>query len=107
MPLGGDSVFVRRRLRSLSRRSVPFPSTPSSHPTSGTTRRPGNRMISPRSTNYERLEGGLGAPSRLGIRNIAYRRVVICLAVTVAVVFLLRPSQESVWNIQNPGEPLA
>ncbi|KAI9508751.1 nucleoside phosphatase family-domain-containing protein [Russula earlei] len=58
-------------------------------------------MISPQSSNYERLEGGLG-PSRLGMRNIAWRRIILCLAVSVVVVLLLRPSPERVWNIKGP-----
>jgi guanosine-diphosphatase len=58
-------------------------------------------MLSPRSSNYERLEGGLG-PSRLGIRNIVWRRIVFYLALAVGVVWLLRPSGKRVWNIKTP-----
>jgi len=62
-------------------------------------------MISPRASNYERLEGGLG-PGRLGIRNFAWKKVVLCLTITVGVLWLLRPSKErSLWPIKTPGEP--
>lgn len=61
-------------------------------------------MIFPRRSNYERLESGLG-PSRLGILNIAWKRVVVCLAVIVGALWLLRPSENRVWNIKTPGKP--
>lgn len=61
-------------------------------------------MISPRAGNYERLEGGLG-PSRMGMRNITWRKVAFCITITVGVLWLLRPSREnSVWPIKSPGE---
>jgi guanosine-diphosphatase len=62
-------------------------------------------MISPRSSNFERLEGGLG-PSRLGMRNIAWRKILLCLTITLGVLWFLRPSKESVWSIKKPGESL-
>jgi hypothetical protein len=99
MPSGrdsGSSVFVRRRSR-LSP-LTPFPSTSPSP-------RVGNPMISPRGGNYERLEGGLG-PSRLGMRSFAWRKIALCLTITVGVLWLLRPSKEiSLWPIKTPREP--
>jgi hypothetical protein len=96
------SAFIRRRPPSstVPHQSPPFPST-----TSRVRGRSGNSMISPRSSSYERLEGGLGA-SRLGMRNIAWRKIVLCLTITVGVLWFLRPSKESSWSIKTPGEPL-
>ncbi|KAI0304320.1 nucleoside phosphatase family-domain-containing protein [Multifurca ochricompacta] len=54
-------------------------------------------MISPRSGNYERLEGGLG-PSRLGVRNIAWRKIFLCLIIIVGLVWLLKPPEQRVWS---------
>lgn len=63
-------------------------------------------MISPRRSNYERLEGGLG-PSRLGMRNFTWKKIALCLTITIGVLWLLRPSKEKgLWPIKAPGEPL-
>ena len=51
------------------------------------------------------LEGGLG-PSHSGMRNITLRKVILCLTITVGVLWFLRPSKESLWSIKTPGEPL-
>src|SRR6266849_4784978 len=98
----GVSAFIRRRPRSstVAHQSAPFSST-----TSRVCGQSANSMISPRNSNFERLEGGLG-PSRLGMRNIAWRKIVLCLTITVGVLWFLRPSKESVWSIKTPGEPL-
>jgi len=97
----GLSAFIRRRPPSsiVAHQSAPFPST-----TSRVCGHSANSMMSPRSSNYERLEGGLG-PSRLGMRNIAWRKIVLCLTITVGVLWFLRPSKESTWSIKTPGEP--
>ena len=60
-------------------------------------------MISPRTGNFESLEGGLGQ-SRLGMRNIAWKKIVFCITITVGVLWILRPSRENVWPIKMPGE---
>jgi len=62
-------------------------------------------MVLPRSSNYERLEGGMG-PSRLGVRNFTWRRIVLCLALVVAFVWFLSPAEpKRVWDgIKTPGE---
>ena len=103
----GMSAFIRRRACSstVPHQSPPFPFTTSS-PTAPRVCGPStNSMISPRSSNYERLEGGLG-PSRVWMRNIAWKRIVLCLAITVGVLWFLRPSKESIWPKKTPGEPL-
>ena len=102
MSLSHDSglgAVIRRRSTTVAHQSPPF---------SSTTRVCGqstNSMISPRnSNNYERLEGGLG-PSR-GMRNIAWRKIALCLTITVGVLWLLSPSKDSAWSIKTPGESL-
>ncbi|TFY74501.1 hypothetical protein EWM64_g9511, partial [Hericium alpestre] len=49
-------------------------------------------MISPRSGNYERLEGGLG-PSRLGMRNFAWKKLAIGVVAVVGLLWVLTPSE--------------
>src|SRR6266851_1315712 len=100
----GPSVFERRRPRSLlvAYQSTPLRSTTSSHPATRTSGQLGKPMISPRSSSYERLEGGLG-PSRLGMRNTVWKRIALYLALAVGVFWLWRPSEKSVWNIKTPG----
>ena len=107
MPLGSDtgtSSVIRRRPRSLpaAHQPAPIPFTSSSCTTTG---RSGHSMISPRVSNFDRLEGGLG-PNRMGIRNMAWKKVAFCITITVGVLWFLRPSRESVWPIKTPGEPL-
>jgi hypothetical protein len=63
-------------------------------------------MISPRTSTFDRLEGGLGT-SRLGMRNVVWKRIALYLALTVGVLWLLRPAKKRVWNIKAPGEPSA
>ncbi|KAI9465389.1 nucleoside phosphatase family-domain-containing protein [Lactarius psammicola] len=62
-------------------------------------------MVLPRSSNYERLEGGMG-PSRLGVRNFTWRRIVLCLVLIVAFVWFLSPAEpKRVWDgIKTPGK---
>jgi guanosine-diphosphatase len=59
-----------------------------------------NLMVSPRSNHYERLEGGLG-PYRLGVRNVAWKKILLCLTLSAGLVWLLRPSRKSVWSIKS------
>jgi hypothetical protein len=98
----GANFIVRRR-------SHPLPavhSTATSFHTSSLSGQSKNFMIPPRSSHYERLEGGL-RPTRLGVRNIAWNRIVLlCLTVIVGLVWLLSPSQKTIWSIKTPGEPL-
>ena len=108
MPLGrdnGPTLFHRRRRRSLpaAHQSTPLHSTTTSHPTTRTGSQPGNSMISPRTSTYDRLEGGLWT-SRLGTRNVVWKRIALYLALTVGFLWLLRPAEKRVWNIKAPGE---
>ena len=106
--ISGPSALVRRRSRSrtfpVAHAHQSFPSTAFSRSTSAASGPSEISMIFPRRSNYERLESGLG-PSRLGILNIAWKRVVVCLAVIVGALWLLRPSENRVWNIKTPGKP--
>jgi len=61
-------------------------------------------MISPRTSTFDRLEVGLGT-SRLGMRNAVWKRIALYLALTVGVLWLLRPAGKRIWNIKAPGEP--
>jgi hypothetical protein len=101
----GPSTVLRRRQRASpsARQPTPVPSAFSSRPTSTVGGKSESSMTSSRSSNYERLEGGLG-PSRLGMRNISWRRIVLCLAIVVAVLWLLRPSEKRLWDVKTPGE---
>ena len=94
----GLSVLIRRRPQSST---DALPST-----TSRVCGQSANSMISPRSNNFERLEGGGLGPSRLGMRNIAWRKILLCLTITLGVLWFLRPSKESVWSIKKPGQSL-
>ncbi|KAH9179348.1 nucleoside phosphatase family-domain-containing protein [Lactarius sanguifluus] len=62
-------------------------------------------MVLPQSSNYERLEGGMG-PSRRGVRNFTWRKIVFCLALVVAFVWFLSPAEpKKVWDgIKSPGK---
>lgn len=60
-------------------------------------------MVSPRTSTYDRLEGGLWT-SRLGTRNVVWKRIALYLALTVGVLWFLRPVEKRVWNIKAPGE---
>lgn len=62
-------------------------------------------MVSPRSGNYERLESGMG-PSRLGVRNFTWRKIVFCLAIVVAFVWFLGPTEPKrvLDGIKTPGQ---
>lgn len=101
------SAFIRRRPQqsTVTHQSAPFSSAAASRSTLRVCGQSPNSMISPRSSNYERLEGGLG-PSRLEMRNIAWRKILLCLTITFGILWFLKPSKESVWSIKNPGESL-
>ena len=48
-------------------------------------------MISPRSSNYDRLEGGMG-PSRVGgVKRFAWKKFAVGAALLVGVVWLFGP----------------
>jgi guanosine-diphosphatase len=85
---------VRRRSRSSAITTV----SPLDTPRLGAQSQ--NLMISPRSSHYERLEGGLG-PCRLGVRNVSWKRILLCLTLSVGLVWLLRPSRKSVSSIKS------
>jgi guanosine-diphosphatase len=66
-------------------------------------------MISPRSSNYERLEGGHG-PSRTGsAKRFGWKKFAIAAAVLIGLVYLSGPrvSRKLPWkaNGKQPGEP--
>ncbi|KAA1469609.1 hypothetical protein DENSPDRAFT_773329 [Dentipellis sp. KUC8613] len=52
-----------------------------------------DKMISPRSSNYERLEGGMG-PSRMGMRNFQWKKLAIGVIVIVGLVWVFTPSEK-------------
>ncbi|KAI0051441.1 hypothetical protein FA95DRAFT_1485505 [Auriscalpium vulgare] len=51
-------------------------------------------MISPRSSNYERLEGGMG-PSRNASRTVPWKKIAIAATVLIGVVWLFSPGDTS------------
>ena len=50
-------------------------------------------MFSPRSSNYERLEGGMG-PSRNNVRRFAWKKFAIGAAVLIGLVYFVGPRRE-------------
>lgn len=48
--------------------------------------------ISPRSSNYERLEGGMG-PSRTGTKRFAWKKFAIGAAVLIGLVWFFGPRE--------------
>ncbi|KAI0056575.1 hypothetical protein BV25DRAFT_1813895 [Artomyces pyxidatus] len=58
-------------------------------------------MFSPRSSNYERLEGGMG-PSRLGVRNFAWKKLAIAVTVLVGLVWFFQPTERTLWGTKEP-----
>ncbi|TFY56187.1 hypothetical protein EVG20_g9026 [Dentipellis fragilis] len=64
-----------------------------------------DKMISPRSSNYERLEGGMG-PSRMGMRNFQWKKLAIGVVVIVGLVWVFTPSERMdsvLGGIKRPG----
>ena len=59
-------------------------------------------MFSPRSSNYERLEGGMG-PSRNSVRRFAWKKFAIGAAVLVGLVYFFGPRREDLDDYL-PGE---
>lgn len=103
----GPSFIVRRRSRRISSAHPTNPPASTDNSSLHTSKAGGQSeksMIFPRSSHYERLEGGLG-PSRLGVRNIAWRRIVLGLTLIVGFFWLVRHSQKTVWSVKTPGEP--
>ncbi|KAF9459197.1 nucleoside phosphatase family-domain-containing protein [Collybia nuda] len=49
-------------------------------------------ILSPRSTNYERLEGGMG-PSRLGNKRFAWKKFAIAAGVLITIVWFFGPRE--------------
>ena len=99
----GPGFIVRRRSRQIPAAHPTNPSASTDTLSLHTSKVSGqSSMTFPRSSHYERLEGGLG-PSRLGVRNIAWRRIVLCLTVIVGFAWILR---HTLWSVQTPGEPL-
>ena len=69
------------------------------------------KMISPRSSNYERLEGGLG-PSRIAsAKRFAWKKFALAATVLIALVYLLGPKKSTPlgWKTKDqqiiPGVP--
>jgi hypothetical protein len=95
-------TLLRRRQRPLSfSHSSISPSSPS---LSEETHQPEKLMVSPRSGSYDRLESGMG-PTRLGVRNFTWRKIAFCLALAVAVVWFLSPTEpKRAWgSLKTPG----
>ncbi|KAH9047695.1 nucleoside phosphatase family-domain-containing protein [Lactarius hengduanensis] len=106
----GYNTCVHRRQRplaathsspSVTSTTIPF-SSPSLSEDTGQLRK---LMVLPRSSNYERLEGGMG-PSRRGVRNFTWRKIVFCLALVVVFVWFWSPVEpKKVWDgIKTPGK---
>ena len=96
------------RVDYIYRRQRPFPVTVTSttiSSSSGNIHQPKKLMIPPQSGSYERLESGMG-PSRVGLRNFTWRRIALCLALVVAFVWFLSPTNpKKVWDgTITPGE---
>ena len=68
-------------------------------------------MISPRSSNYERLEGGMG-PSRIShVRWYGWKKFGVVACVLIGLIYLFGPRQKR-WSShslekQQPGKPRA
>lgn len=63
-------------------------------------------MISPRSSNYERLEGGMG-PSRMGNKyRFGWKKIAIAAAVIIGLVWFFSPSETTKipWQSENAEE---
>jgi guanosine-diphosphatase len=60
-------------------------------------------MISPRSSNYERLEGGMG-PSRVSLVRFGWKKFGIVACVLIGLIYLFGPRQKR-WTYQEkqPG----
>lgn len=53
-------------------------------------------LFSPRNSNYERLEGGMG-PSRLGgVRAFGWKKFAIGAVVLIALVYVFGPRREDI-----------
>lgn len=122
MPVNGDKSKVKHN-KTVFKVQVPAPTDknspsppPSAHssglqvPGASTTRSPSTNtfrsrymsMLSPRSSNYERLEGGMG-PSRLSnTRRFGWKKFVTVACVFIGLVYLFGPRQNR-WSSQLPG----
>ena len=124
MQVNGDKSKLKRNKTSFkvqvlapTDKNSPSP-PPSAHssglqvPTDASTRSPFTNtfrsryltMISPRSSNYERLEGGMG-PSRMShVRWYGWKKFGIAACVLIGLIYLFGPRQKR-WNSleKHPG----
>lgn len=54
-------------------------------------------ILSPRSTNYERLEGGMG-PSRMGSKRFAWKKFAVAAGVLIAIVWFFGPRESRTFS---------
>lgn len=73
----------------------PRSSSVNTHTFSHTSRfRPRNMLLTPRSSNYERLEGGLG-PSRMSTRRFGWKKFAIGAVVLIGLVYIVGPRKHN------------
>lgn len=53
-------------------------------------------MFSPRSSNYERLEGGMGPSRNNGMRRFGWKKFAVGAVVVIGLVWVFGPRKEDI-----------